>query len=166
MGSFRTTITVPQDLKERMDAVQVDVNWSAVAARAFEEKLVEIASKKEKREMSDFIRVFGPDPGNKNQQTYQHLHRGMICKVVPVYAEEKDGKFYSCTPNYPRAKLISYRLIDSNGVQYSCGNRHELERHGFLHEEKKGKIGFVLADGKTKQEWDLVDEQEDKDKNR
>jgi hypothetical protein len=53
--SFRTTITVPQDLKARMDAVREQVNWSALACRAFEEKLAEIASKKEKLTVDDVI---------------------------------------------------------------------------------------------------------------
>jgi hypothetical protein len=45
-GSHRTTITVPFGLKARMDAVSESVNWSAVAAAAFEAKLAEIAEKK------------------------------------------------------------------------------------------------------------------------
>jgi hypothetical protein len=53
--SFRTTITVPQDLKRRMDAMKEQVNWSALACRAFEEKLAEIASKKERKTMDDVI---------------------------------------------------------------------------------------------------------------
>jgi hypothetical protein len=43
----RTTISLPAELKARMDAVKVPVNWSALAARAFEAKLweIEMASK-------------------------------------------------------------------------------------------------------------------------
>jgi hypothetical protein len=51
----RTTISVPPDLKRRMEAVEEDVNWSAVACRAFEAKLGEIASRKEKKTMDDVI---------------------------------------------------------------------------------------------------------------
>jgi hypothetical protein len=54
-GSFRTTISVPQDLKRRMDAVKEPVNWSAIACRAFEEKLAEIATKKEEKTMIAII---------------------------------------------------------------------------------------------------------------
>jgi hypothetical protein len=54
-GAFRTTITVPADLKRRMDAAGQDVNWSAVAARAFEAKLAEIAGKKVSKMMNDVI---------------------------------------------------------------------------------------------------------------
>jgi hypothetical protein len=51
----RTTISVPPDLKERMDSVQESVNWSALACRAFEDKLAEIAVHKEKKDMSDIV---------------------------------------------------------------------------------------------------------------
>jgi hypothetical protein len=54
-GSFRTTISLPRDLKRRMDAVKEEINWSAVACRAFEEKLGELAAKKEKKAMADII---------------------------------------------------------------------------------------------------------------
>jgi hypothetical protein len=52
---FRTTISVPKDLKARMDAAGGEVNWSAVAVRAFEERLAEIASKKQEQTMDDVI---------------------------------------------------------------------------------------------------------------
>src|SRR5262245_16856118 len=51
--SFRTTITVPQDLKNRMDAIKEDVNWSALACQAFEAKLGEIAAKKARLTMNN-----------------------------------------------------------------------------------------------------------------
>lgn len=49
--STRTTVTLPPGLKERMDAVSDQVNWSGVAAAAFERKLVEIAAKLEPTNM-------------------------------------------------------------------------------------------------------------------
>lgn len=45
---YRTTISIPQELKDEMDAVTEQVNWSAIAARAFQAKLVEIRSRKGK----------------------------------------------------------------------------------------------------------------------
>ncbi len=42
----RTTITVPPDLKARMDAVEESVNWSYVASQAFERHLLEMEAKK------------------------------------------------------------------------------------------------------------------------
>jgi hypothetical protein len=54
-GAARTTISLPRDLKARMDAVKVPVNWSAVAAQAFEAKLLELASKKGAKGMDEVI---------------------------------------------------------------------------------------------------------------
>ena len=51
----RTTITVPADLKARMDQVKQPVNWSALACRAFEHKLAELITEKGTRNMSDVI---------------------------------------------------------------------------------------------------------------
>ncbi|MHC4179286.1 MAG: hypothetical protein ACYSWU_17370 [Planctomycetota bacterium] len=39
-----TSISVPPDLKRRMDKVKEPVNWSAVACQAFEQKLAEISA--------------------------------------------------------------------------------------------------------------------------
>ena len=54
-NTIRTTISVPRELKGRMDKVKEDVNWSALACQAFQEKLAGIATRKEKREMKDVI---------------------------------------------------------------------------------------------------------------
>ncbi len=42
MSTFRTNITIPTDLKARMDQVPFRINWSRVAAEAFEEVLAAI----------------------------------------------------------------------------------------------------------------------------
>src|SRR6516225_5119268 len=42
----RTTITVPPDLKARMEAVEESVNWSAIACQAFEQRLAEITRRR------------------------------------------------------------------------------------------------------------------------
>jgi hypothetical protein len=70
-GSFRTTITLPLGLKKRMDEVAGQVNWSAVAARAFEEKLSEIASRKEKKTMSDVIQRLRASKRRAEDQAYR-----------------------------------------------------------------------------------------------
>jgi hypothetical protein len=49
------TITVPADVRRRMSAVKEDVNWSALACRAFEDKLAEIAARKESKVMNDVV---------------------------------------------------------------------------------------------------------------
>ena len=52
---FRQTVSIPIVLKQRMDKVAEPVNWSAEAGRAFEAKLAEISSRKEKQNMADVI---------------------------------------------------------------------------------------------------------------
>ena len=51
----RTTISVSDDLKKRMDRVKEPVNWSAIAAEAFELKLGEFARKRERKTMDNVI---------------------------------------------------------------------------------------------------------------
>jgi hypothetical protein len=51
----RTTITVPPDLKARMEAVEESVNWSAIACQAFEQKLAEIIRRRGVRDMKEVV---------------------------------------------------------------------------------------------------------------
>lgn len=51
----RTTISVPDDLKERMEAVEEPVNWSEVAQRAFEVKLGQVAEQRKEKAMDDVV---------------------------------------------------------------------------------------------------------------
>lgn|SRR5262249_8136824 len=52
---MRMSISIPETLKARMNRVKEDVNWSSIACRAFEQKLGEIASRKEKKKTVDVI---------------------------------------------------------------------------------------------------------------
>lgn len=54
-GSVRTTISIPGALKARMSAVQVPVNWSHVAAMAFEVRLGELAHQVGVSDMSSVV---------------------------------------------------------------------------------------------------------------
>jgi hypothetical protein len=47
--SYRTTISIPDDLKAQMDAIGDRVNWSAIAATAFQAKVYEIQARKGKK---------------------------------------------------------------------------------------------------------------------
>jgi len=51
----RTTISIPDDLKRRMDAVQERINWSAVAAGAFEGKLREVTHQRRDLVLADVV---------------------------------------------------------------------------------------------------------------
>ena len=47
-----TMVSVPRALKDRIGKVKEDVNWSALACRAFENKLAEITTKKRRKLMA------------------------------------------------------------------------------------------------------------------
>ena len=51
----KMTIYVNDDLKARMDAVVESVTWSAIASRAFEIELGEVAKRKQEKDMSTVI---------------------------------------------------------------------------------------------------------------
>jgi hypothetical protein len=70
-GSHRTTISVPLDLKKRMDKVKEDVNWSALACQAFESKLAEIAARKETKTMDDVIERLRGSLRQHETETYK-----------------------------------------------------------------------------------------------
>jgi hypothetical protein len=67
--TMRTSISVPLALKKRMDAAKEQINWSAIACRAFEEKLAEIASRKRRKTLDDVIqRLRGSKQKEEDEQ--------------------------------------------------------------------------------------------------
>jgi hypothetical protein len=70
-GAVRTNISLPRELKARMDAVKSPVNWSAVAAQAFEAKLLELESTKEVSSMDDVIARLKAAAELEDKQEYQ-----------------------------------------------------------------------------------------------
>lgn len=67
--TVRVTVTVPKDLKARMDAIDEAVNWSAVASRAFEQTLADIISRRGVKQVEDVI--------NRLRASKQRLAAGM-----------------------------------------------------------------------------------------
>jgi hypothetical protein len=65
------TLSLPKDLKAKMDVVTVPVNWSAVAAKAFEAKLLELESAKETTTMDDVIARMKAAEELDNKEEYQ-----------------------------------------------------------------------------------------------
>jgi hypothetical protein len=73
MGStiHRTTISIPQDLKEQMDAIGDQVNWSAVATSAFQAKVNEIKARKAKKmAKADVVKRLKSLREAEDQETY------------------------------------------------------------------------------------------------
>jgi hypothetical protein len=70
----RTTITVPPDLKARMDAVDEPVNWSALACQAFEQRLAEITKRKVITNMTDVVNRLRASKRTFEDHKYQEGH--------------------------------------------------------------------------------------------
>jgi hypothetical protein len=73
-GVVRTTISVPRDLKARMDKVEASVNWSGVACSAFQAKLLELKSKKEVKSMDDVVARLKAAAELEEKEEYQAGH--------------------------------------------------------------------------------------------
>jgi hypothetical protein len=71
--STRTTISLPAELKARMDAVGEPVNWSAIACRAFEQKLAEITRRRGVKNVRDIVTRLR---ASKTRQSDEHYNRG------------------------------------------------------------------------------------------
>lgn len=67
----RTSISLPSALKKRMDAITESVNWSAIAAKAFEAHLKELELRKENKEMAEVIERLRLQRQQQESETFQ-----------------------------------------------------------------------------------------------
>ncbi len=74
-GVVRTCISLPRALKEQMEGAEGSVNWSAVAAGAFELKLKEIEAQKETKSMEDVIARMKAADELDSRESYQNGRR-------------------------------------------------------------------------------------------
>lgn len=74
MPVARMMISIPEDLKARMDAVKDRPNWSAVASRAFEKELAEIASRKKEQTMDEIMQRFRAEALEMEDEGYKEGH--------------------------------------------------------------------------------------------
>src|SRR5262245_47766624 len=113
--TYRTTISIPLDLKARMDAAGEQVNWSAVAARAFEEKLAELASRKSAKErtMADVVQRLRASKLKGQDRRYKAGHdAGERWAKNLASAEELERladflDTLDCDPSYGREEFFS-----------------------------------------------------------
>lgn len=118
-GFFRTTISVPRDVKRRMDAVKEPVNWSGIACRAFGEKLTEIATTKEEKTMADVIqrlRASKPDAIYQQGQAdgrrwaSEQAEHDDLLRLEQLYDQKRAGrdweKFFDRHYGQPSAEQI------------------------------------------------------------
>ena len=55
-NTVRTNISIPRALKQAMEKVKEPVNWSRIAATAFEQRLAEIAARKQSKSLDEVAR--------------------------------------------------------------------------------------------------------------
>jgi hypothetical protein len=71
LGVIRTNVSIPADLKRRMEKAKEPVNWSALAAEAFERKLSELEIKKENPVMAGVIERLRASKQEAESQEYK-----------------------------------------------------------------------------------------------
>lgn len=73
--TVRTTISIPAELKRRMGEVAEPVNWSALAAEAFQEKLAAIAARRKEKAMSSVLERLRASKRRGETTDYQDGYR-------------------------------------------------------------------------------------------
>lgn len=105
----RTTISLPDELKARMDAASEPVNWSQIASLAFEKKLGEIATRKRNEDMDDVIqrlrasRIDCQDAEEKDgYETGKRWARRSAkwTELENLESALEDDRFWYCLPNH------------------------------------------------------------------
>jgi hypothetical protein len=92
----RTTISVPDELKARMEQAS-STNWSAVACRAFEQTLGDIAAQKREKTMQDVIeRLRATKLAHEDEMTKAGREAGRIwAREVATYDELRRAAEYT-----------------------------------------------------------------------
>jgi hypothetical protein len=74
-GFVRTTISLPADLRRRMKACGEDVNWSAVAARAFAAEVARLFTQKHDVRLEDVVARLRSTQGQSHSDLF---HQGRL----------------------------------------------------------------------------------------
>lgn len=131
-GTVRTTISVPTALKSKMEAISEPVNWSAVAASAFEWKLNELAAKR-KQTAESRAAGRGRDSLSRRaggEHRSPHRERRHMMKVVDHF-ENWDNFANKCS--------VSLHAVDGQGT-ILWANDTELKTMGYTPEEYVGRF--------------------------
>ena len=97
--------------------------------------------------MPEFIKVLGDDPHYPTRRAPLFVNLTYISKIFPEWAEEREGTLYRCSHEHPKAKVVGYTLVDSQGNKYSC-NKEEFDRVGVELEPRRGPLGFAIREDK------------------
>lgn len=121
--SRRTSISVPPELKARMDAVAEPVNWSAVACRAFEDELARITTLRGAKDVKDAIERLRASKRKSEDERYQEgFEAGQRWAIAEAEAEELEHI------ETLRQRVDSYNWDDwfENGERDSYGSGDRL----------------------------------------
>jgi hypothetical protein len=133
----RTTISIPDDLKDRMDRVKEDVNWSGIAADAFESKLNDIARKRTEKSMETVIARLRASKIEAGLDLYTLGHKDGIkwASEVAEYAElrrlerfdvvDMVERFHKRTDSVTWAELVAFSVMANDR------RRSHTEARGF-----------------------------------
>jgi hypothetical protein len=109
-----TTVSVPRELKARMKAAGGAVNWSAVATRAFEAKLLELESQREAGSMDEVFARLDAAEELEAKEDYQAglnagrewargpgaSQRGKTLRRIAEYIEQDDIGWWDHDANW------------------------------------------------------------------
>ena len=144
-GSYRQIVSIPADLKRRMNKVADQVNWSAVAAQAFESELGEIAAKREKKNMQDVIQRLRALKSKEGDETFlegkaageawakdsatpkemQRLGKDLVCDIFGDYFKDEqplpttfaDLAYFALHPEDAGDRETSNLFWDAQGIR-------------------------------------------------
>lgn len=156
-GATRMNVSVPRELKARMDVVGRAVNWSAVAQAAFEVKLQELESTKGVRSMNEVIQRLKAaadlEANEEHQEGRKAGERWARQRATPKQlarlweAETTDGVIRGAPNHLGWPGLIHYVLsrvkeMDRSDIQAFWGRAIGVENVSRLHEVDFAR-GFV-----------------------
>lgn len=157
--TVRSAISIPIELKAKMDAIEESVNWSALACKAFEAKVAEVAKRKavmdrsdvvarlraSKRKVSDGLFEAGFQNGEKWAKAEADVDE--LQRLEAFQCEVSDlGKFFSGTPGPGEQELacvVSDWVLGDEGF-------HD----GVVSDPKEA--GRIVDEGLTLKDEDLV----------
>ena len=111
-GVIRTTISLPSDLKVKMDSVEENVNWSGLAAEAFARKLGEIEAQAS---------------GDQRHRAISRLRKSLRETRSKVDADYQDGRAYGEEWAAERAEPDELQKVEEMFVHWEGGEWEKLE---------------------------------------
>jgi hypothetical protein len=124
----RTTITVPPDLKARMEAVEEPVNWSAIACQAFEQRLADITRRRGAKDMRQVVQRLKASRDRVGSDRYRegseagkawamsHAEADELARLSDLYeTHERDGSgwdgFFTGGGAYSPAERLAFVIL-------------------------------------------------------